>query len=338
MGIALSNFAMKDSSVVSASMLSKHFGSIMPLISEIINQPAFPEKELGIQKYFGKQNFIDDSLKVNELAMRHFANQLFGDAHPYGKMITADDFDNVEAEQLKQFHQSHYQPANCKIIISGKFGAEVLQQLNDIFGKMTAGELSTPETITTHIVTKPTPMHIKMPEAVQSALQVGKLSIGKTHEDYFKLSMANTILGGYFGSRLMKNIREDKGYTYGIYSSMVTFRHAAIFYISSEVDAAMSRPALDEIYAEIKKLRTEKVSEAELDLVKKYLTGHVLRAFDGPYSTAERFKSLLEHGIDYQNHYQKLISAIHMTTADDIIEVMQRYLHEDSMMELIVGN
>ncbi|MEI6853022.1 MAG: insulinase family protein, partial [Bacteroidota bacterium] len=90
MGIALSNFAMKDSSLVSVSMLSKHFGNIMPLINEIINQPAFPEKELGIQKYYGKQIFIDDSLKVNEQAMRYFANQLFGDAHPYGKMITAE--------------------------------------------------------------------------------------------------------------------------------------------------------------------------------------------------------------------------------------------------------
>jgi zinc protease len=337
LGVALSNFAMKDTSLVSISSLNKHFAKILPLINEIINKPVFPQKELDIQKYYGKQMFIDDSLKVNELATRHFGNQLFGDAHPYGKMINVGDFDNVRAGELLSFHKQNFTATKCKIIVSGKFSSDVLSQLNDVFGKLTDQNTLEPKKNGFPLISKETKMRVEMPDAVQSALHVGKISIGKQHDDYFTLSIANTLLGGYFGSRLMKNIREDKGLTYGIYSSIVTFRHAAIFYISSEVDSGASSQALDEIYSELKKLRTEKVSVTELDLVKKYLTGHILRAFDGPFSTAERFKGLLEYGINFKDYYQKLIKTIHETDPADIIEIMQKYLNEDSMMELVVG-
>jgi predicted Zn-dependent peptidase len=337
LGVALSNIAMKDSSLISVSLLSKHFDKILPLINEIINKPVFPNKELEIQKYYGKQMFIDDSLKVNELATRYFGNQLFGDAHPYGIMIKANDFDGVNAQQLKYFHKQHFIPGNCKIVISGKFSTFALSQLNDVFGKLISQNVVGPEKNGFQVKAKETKMKVEMPDAVQSALHVGKITIGKKHDDYLALSIVNTLLGGYFGSRLMKNIREDKGFTYGIYSSLVTFRHAAIFYISSEVNAGMSRQALNEIYSELKKLRTEKVSGSELDLVKKYLSGNILRSFDGPFSTAVRFKGLLELDIDYKDYYQKLIKTIHKINAYDVIEIMQKYLHEDSMLELIVG-
>lgn len=337
LGVALSNFSMKDSSLISISTLSKHFDKILPLVNEVINKPVFPEKELEIQKYRGKQLFLDDSKKVSELATRHFNNQLFGDVHPYGKLITTDDFDNLIREDLINFHKENFTPSKCKIVISGKFNGHVLLLLNNVFGKLNSKQKDQQEENNFPLNPKEKKMLIDLPDAVQSAIQVGKISIGKTHPDYFKLSIANTLLGGYFGSRLMKNIREDKGFTYGIYSSLVTFRHAAIFYISSEVDAEMSRPALDEIHMELKKLRTEKVAETELDLVKKYLSGHILRAFDGPYSTAERFKGLLEYGIDFKDYYQKLIHTIIQVTAEEIIETYEKYLHEDSMTELIVG-
>ncbi len=337
LGVSLSSFAMKDTSLVSVSLLSKHFEKILPLINEVINKPVFPQKELEIQKYYGKQTHIDDSLKVNEVAARHFGNQLFGDNHPYGKLIHVDDFDYVKRENLIDFHQKQFIPEKCKMVVSGKFGPAVLSGLNDVFGKIKNQNIPTQDKNEYAIHPKANKLIIELPDAVQSALQVGKICIGKRHPDYFRLSVANTLLGGYFGSRLMKNIREDKGYTYGIYSSMVTFQHSAIFYISSEVDADVSRQALDEIYLELKKLRTEKVSNSELDLVKKYLTGHILRAFDGPFSTAERFKGLVEYGIDFKEYYHTLIKTLHQTTAEEVLETVEMYLHEDSMMELIVG-
>jgi zinc protease len=337
LGVSLGNYALKDIAVVSISLLNKHFKKILPLITEVITKPSFPQKELDIQKYYLKQLFTDDSLKVSELASRHFGNQLFGDEHPYGKLIKADDFNHVERDNLADFHKKHFIPEKCRIIVSGKFNKDILQSLNEVLGKTGASFRDSASEINYSINTGETKKMIKLPVAVQSAIQVGKLSIGKDHPDYFRFFVANTLLGGYFGSRLMKNIREDKGYTYGIYSSGISFRHAAMFYISSEVDAGMSRQALDEIYSELKKLRTEKVSESELDLVKKYLTGNILRAFDGPFSTAERFKALLEHEIDYKEYYQKLVSTIKEVSENDIIETFQKYIHEDSMCEIIVG-
>lgn len=176
-----------------------------------------------------------------------------------------------------------------------------------------------------------------MSSAVQSAIRIGKLSINKTHEDFMKLYILNTIFGGYFGSRLMKNIREDKGYTYGIYSMMMSFQQAGVFLIASEVGAEVCNSAVDEIYKELKILNTELIAQDELDLVKKYLAGSVLRSFDGPYQVADRFKSLLKYGIDYRKYYMDLMNTIDSVTSQELLQTSQKYLQASSMLELIVG-
>ncbi len=336
-GAYLGKMAFKDTSVVSISLLNKHLEQVLPVLAEIINQPIFPEKELLNLAKRGKQAFIDDQQKVSELAAMHFNQQVFGKNHSYGKLIEANDFDHLNTEYLRDFHQQYYLPDTCKIVVSGKLPETLLPLLNQHFGTNKSTPKSNSSFGNFSLDSGSKKEFISMPKSVQSAIRIGGISISKSHADYHKLFILNAILGGYFGSRLMKNIREDKGFTYGIYSALVSFQQSGMFFIITEVGSDVCHKAIDEIYGELKKLREEPVSLHEIDLVRKYLSGGILRSFDGPFQTSERFKNLLELNIDFKNYYANLINTLNTITPEQLLETAQNYLVEDTMFELVVG-
>ncbi|HOY31938.1 MAG TPA: pitrilysin family protein [Bacteroidales bacterium] len=336
-GAWISKSVTKDSAALSLSVLNKHLKYVLPVLNEIINHPEFPENELHINTQKDKQGFIDDCRKVNEVASMNFNHQLFGKRHPYGTLVKAEDFDKLEHKQLSVFHNQRYTAANCKIIVSGKLSRDILSQLNYCFGYVQKSRTVQKTKKSPQIISGTQKQFIEMPSAVQSAIRIGKIAVNKTHEDYLKLFILNTLLGGYFGSRLMKNIREDKGYTYGIYSMVRSYRQSAAFVIASEVGAGVCRDALREIYKELKILNSEPVDPQELDLVRKYLAGTLIRNFDGPFQVADRFISLLEYGIDYKKYYTDFLNTINTVTAEDLFQISGKYFDPDSMFELVAG-
>lgn len=178
--------------------------------------------------------------------------------------------------------------------------------------------------------------HIPKKDAIQNAIRIGKVLFNKTHKDYFDFHVLNTILGGYFGSRLMSNIREDKGYTYGIGSAIVNLEDSGYFFISTEVGAEVCNAAINEIYKEISILNNETVPYEELNLVKNYLAGTLLRSLDGPFALAEKFKAAHIFGFD-MNYYNNLLKHIHAITPERIQELAKSYLQPDSLTEVVVG-
>ncbi|MEI6123046.1 MAG: pitrilysin family protein [Bacteroidota bacterium] len=336
-GAYLGKMAFKDTGIVCISMLNKHIENILPIIAEIITEPVFPEKELQTISKRAKQAYIDDRLKVSEMAAMHFNQQLFGKKHPYGKIVEVSDFDQVKPEYLKDFHKTYYIPDSCKIVVSGKAPADIMALLNRYFGHFKTTEVARAKEAAFTLSSGNKHEFIAMSKSVQSAIRIGNIGISKRHEDYPAFFVLNTILGGYFGSRLMKNIREDKGYTYGIYSTTVQLQESALFFISTEVGSDVCHNAITEIHHEFDHLRSELVTETELDLVKKYLSGSILRSFDGPFQTAERFKNLLELNIDFKNYYSNLIHVINTITAKDLMITAQKYFVEEGMFEMVVG-
>ena len=172
---------------------------------------------------------------------------------------------------------------------------------------------------------------------MQSAIRIAKRTIGKSHHDFAKLHVVNTILGGYFGSRLMSNIREDKGYTYGIGSFVAPQKHDSYFGISTEVGADVSQKAINEIYKELESLRTELVSEEELNLVKSYLMGELLKSVDGPFSVAERWKGIILFDLD-KSYFDNLVNTILNITPIEVRDIAERYLGSNDMYEVLVGS
>lgn len=327
----------KDNAYISVFTMSKFLPEVLPLFEEIIKNTTFPEHEVIQFKNKQKQQFLVEQTKVKNIAGAEHARMMFGNVHPYGYMIVEEDFDNLTREDMVEFHHKFYNSSNCAIITSGATNKKDIILIEKYFGKGiwndTNGMINVDYKKSSGTERK---IYIEKPGVVQSAIRIGKELFTKIHPDYAAMSVVNCILGGYFGSRLMKSIREEKGYTYGINSLFVTFLHAGYLSIISEVGANVTKPAIFDIYAEIDRLRTEIVAEAELKRVKNYMLGEVVRMFDGPFAQAESLLSLLEYnfGYEYFDHYIETVKSI---TSIQIKELAYKYLDPASLYEVVVG-
>jgi len=306
-------------------------------VEDIIKNPIFPKDEFDIYISNKKQKHLVNSEKVNVLARRRFSELVFGEKHPYGITVKDEDFDKLTLESVIEFYKTFYHSGNCTIIASGKLSKDLIKTLNRFFGKTTWGHTQAiPVPNVTVDTTKQQKHFIEKPDAIQSAVRVGRLMFNKRNPDYFKFQVLNTIVGGYFGSRLMANIREDKGYTYGIGSGLASLVNGGFFYISTEVGTDVTNDTLKEIYKEIKLLREELVDSDELETVRNYVLGQFLRSVDGPYSLADKFKAIWEYGLDY-NYFENYFEAVKTITPEEVKALANTYLQEKDLIELVVG-
>ncbi len=327
----------KDYGNITLYTLKKYLPETIKIIGDIIKHPIFPENELKTFLSKRKQQFQIELEKVTNIARREFNEQLFGKNHPYGKKTKLADYDLVNREDVIHFHKRHYHSKNCKIIMSGKINDSDITLLNQYLGSKDWNIKTKAKSLNFDITYQPKmESFIEKGDVTQSAIRLGKIIINKDHPDYHKLNVVNTILGGYFGSRLMKTIREEKGYTYGINSVLVSLKHAEYLVILSEVGANVAKNAIDDILSEIRKLSVKKVSQNELNLVKNYMLGDLLRSFDGPFEISSSFKSIIDLGLD-TNYYDKAIDAIRTITPDEIILITNKYLQEDTLIKTIAG-
>jgi predicted Zn-dependent peptidase len=317
--------------------LNKYLDQTLVFVEDVIKNPVFPKNEFDILLSNKKQKHLVNSQKVSVLARRKFNELLFGEKHPYGIDVKTENFDTVSLQQVIDFYAKHYHSRNCTIIVSGWLPENLMELLNSHFGKSAwgSGELVTKGEI---IPTTTTQLQhfVYKDDAIQSALRVGRILFNKKHGDYFKFQVLNTILGGYFGSRLMNNIREDKGYTYGIGSGLASLVREGYFFISTEVGADVTKNALKEIYFEINRLREDLVSDDELELVKNYILGQFLRSVEGPFALADKFKAVWEFGLGY-DYFDNYFKAVKTVTAAELRDVANKYLQEKDLIECVVG-
>jgi zinc protease len=317
--------------------LNKHLENTLPVIHEIITDAIFPEKELSVYIQNNKQRLAVENEKVGSLARRKFSEIIFGSAHGYGYFVTPEDYDKLSKDELLKFHRSHYVSNHCTIIVSGKVETGVLHQLNNIFGKADwmKGNGMTP-VVSPFQPSAEKVNYLERPDAIQSAIRIGKPMFNKTHPDYAGMQVLNTVLGGYFGSRLMKNIREEKGYTYGIGSAAVSMMQGGYFFIASEVSADVCASALEEVYKEIEILKSQPVPAEELQMVKNYMLGSFLKSIDGAFNLSDRWKGILFYNLGY-DYYDRFIRIVKSITSEEIMHLAQEYFQRESLYELVVG-
>jgi predicted Zn-dependent peptidase len=324
-----------DFSSVGVHSLNKHLPNVLPMVEEIIKDSVFPQKEWDIYLENKKQAFSVNNKKVNFVCRKKFAELLFGNNHPYGHNVSEEDYNLLKRDAAYDFYRRAYTAKDTIIVASGNVTEATLKLLEKHFGLIkTDGAVTNKRTETTE--TQTGVHYIEKKDAVQSAIRMGKMLMKKSHPDYCAMQVVNTIFGGYFGSRLMSNIREDKGYTYGIGSAVVSFSHAGYFTISTEVGAEVTSKAIKEVYFEIERLQTEKVSESELSLVRNYMLGSFLRSMDGPFALADRFKGIYFAGVGY-DYYDRFTEAVLTITPEKIMELANTYLKKEEMIELVVG-
>jgi len=324
-----------DQCSVKLYSLNKHLATVLPIIYSILNESIFPENELAIFIQNQKQSLSVSLQKNDFLARKAFANALFGDT-PYGSNISVSNYDAIKRQDLQDYFHAAYKPENCTIIVAGKFEEPEFKILNAIIGRDWANNsLSTDNhfNFTSPIGSE---VLIEKPDALQSAIRMGMLTINRTHEDFAGLQVLNCVLGGYFGSRLMSNIREEKGYTYGIGSGVVSLQDTGYFFIATEVGADVCQSALDEIDKEIELLKTDTIPEEELELVRSYMLGSLLGSLENAFSHADKFKNLYFSGMDY-SYYERYIQTVKTIDSAALQKLAHQYLLVSDFTKVVAG-
>jgi len=267
------------------------------------------------------------------LASDYFRQRLFGKNHPYGRTLSHGSIDDITSNDVNSFYQE-LNRAHRELIVSGQITTKVIDQIKHVFGK----QAYSPEVFSKAYNVEPnsTPQVENRKDSLQSSLRIGKLTVKKDDKGFHKIFIANTLLGGFFGSRLMKNIREEKGLTYGIHSSVPVLLNSGYFVIGADVMKQNKDLAVQEIYSELKLLRTKLPTRSEMEILRNYLMGSFQSEINTPFSLAEKFKSVHLYGMDY-DYYDNLFTTIRNCKPSDITSTAEKYFHEDSMLSVTVG-
>ena len=322
-----------ETAVITMYCLRENVLPILHVLANAIDNLAFFENEVTELLADKKQSFLMNMEKVSYLSQRAFQQRLFHSSEVYSTVATEDFYENVSIKDLKKFFEEYYKNGLTKVVVVGNIEQDAIDEIIDTVGKWVKtgqGEFEA------SIKNLPGQYHVEKENAVQTAIRLGKILFNKTHEDYNDFMVLNTILGDYFGSRLMSNIREDKGYTYGIGSMVAEYNNIGYFMIATEVGKEVKDATLKEIKFEIERLQTELIEEDELELIKNYLLGQLLKSADGPYSMMDLYLSAETHGLDFE-FYNKAIKDLHAVTPQRLQDLAKKYLVWDDMSIVSVG-
>ncbi len=331
--------ADKDFAKATAYSLTKYLPQTLKMLEEVVKKPSYPLSELEIWARRGKQTLMVEMDKTSTLARMDFFKTIFGQSHPYGAFALPTDYDGLSANDLKSYHTNHIGSQGATIILSGNVSDANIDAVIEHFGTLPWGNsVAQPAQIVSNAQLEGKQVFTQKKGALQSAIRVGRELFTRSHPDYPDLAVANTVLGGYFGSRLMKNIREEKGYTYGIGSYILTFRDSGAFIISTDVGAGYTEATLSEIRKELHRLSTEPVPNDELNRVRSYLMGEALRSINGSFAIADNILSLHNYNnLDFE-FYQRLLNSISTITPERVMQIVAKWLNPDSLVECVAGD
>ncbi|MCH2235898.1 MAG: insulinase family protein [Crocinitomicaceae bacterium] len=323
----------KDHAGITLYGLTENMTSIFLKFMEAFQDVVFPESELDKETSIGLQRFKVESEKVNVLCHRNFNQRIFGEDSAYGTVADESDFAEIKKSDLEDFFKKNYKEGRPVIFLVGEYN-NALEELLRTFSNYFDG--NDPVQIDVSLNQSKGTHHFAKDGAIQSAVRVGRLLFDKNHEDYFGFQVLNTVLGGYFGSRLMANIREDKGYTYGIGSGVAVMQEASYFFIATEVGKEVRENTLSEINMELERLRDEVIPEDELLKVKNYLLGDFLRQSDGPFAMMECFKNIYFNQLE-MSYYSDFIDTVNKVTAEELKSIASKYLNDSDLLTITVG-
>lgn len=336
-GAYLNRNAFHENATFTLHCLTKHAAALLPVLQEVILDPVFPEEELGIYTQNMKQKLAVNLQKCEFVANRHIDKYLFGEFHPYGRVSSMEAYDALQAESLRAFYKHHYTYNNCKIFLAGNLPDDIIPLLNKYFGSTQwNGENTLLRPDLPILPAEEKKYRIFNDEnGVQGAVRIARPFPNRYHPDFSKMLVLNTIFGGYFGSRLMSNIREEKGYTYGINSQLYNFRQASAINIHTEAGRDVCEATVAEVYKELELLQQEIIPEEELSLVRNFMIGSILGDLDGAFQVIQRWKNLILNDLD-ENYFYNNIRTIKTITAEELQQLAKQYYNREDFYELIV--
>ena len=334
-GATLGTSCGLDVASVTLYSLNRHLHHLWPLLSEVLLEPVFPQRELDTYIENNKRRLQVDLTKNDVVAYRLISERLFGRHHPYGYNSSKRAYNGIKRADLQAHFSNHFTARNCEVFVSGRVTEELLQSLSELVEQLPTGRRSRMRKMDPPDG-GPQREHVRLPESMQTAMRIGRRIMPRTHADFVPFTVLNTIFGGYFGSRLNMNIREEKGYTYSIYSTQDNMQQAACLYVASEVNNESLDAARREIYLEMEKLCNDLVPAGELEMVRNYMLGNMLNMVDGPFNVGDAVRMLRFYGLPH-TAFSDLVDTVNGITSQQLRDLAQRYLAPNSMWEVTVG-
>lgn len=317
--------------------LKKYAAQLLPILDEVLHAPTFPEAELATFVDNNIQQLRIDLEKGDVVAYRHLTALIFGEQHPYGYNSTEADYRRLTRDDLVEHYARLFRLDNCLILVTGDIDDTMRTLLQQTFGQVPI-PTSNGHAVTkwpNNPTTKPKTVALHLEGSLQTSIKMGRRLFNRHHPDFNGIFVLNTVLGGYFGSRLMANIREKKGFTYNIYSTADIMLRDGYWYIGTEVNADKAEATLRAIRREMKKLRDEPIPDSELTMVRNYLLGMLLNGLDGPLNIADMVKACLIDGMPL-SAFSGLADTIRTITADELQRLAQRYLDPKDFWTVVV--
>lgn len=336
-GATLKAGAGPDWASIQLSGLTRHLPELLPLVMELITDTIYPQHELDIYIQNAKERLRVQLKKGDFIANRKIDEYLFGLQHPYGRYMQAENFDALQRETLIKHRQQFMSATHCRMFLAGQCSDADIEAINQVVGQAAWGGASAIQTPEHPVVAASEKKYrlVNDENSVQGAIRLAAPFPEKTHPDFTPMIVLNTLFGGYFGSRLMSNIREEKGYTYGIHSYLYNNRHLGALLVTTEAGRDVCEPCLSEIYKEMQLLRETPVDAEELDLVKNYLLGSIMGDLDGAFQNIQRWKNLILNGFTDERFYNNI--RIYKTIESEQLQALANtYLQPERFYELIV--
>jgi len=323
-----------ETATVTLHCLTKHLAVLLPVVREMLTDSIFPEEELSTYKQNMKQRLNVNLKKPDFVAGRLIDTYLFGEHHPYGRFTRFEDFDGISREELVDYYKDYYLGGRFLIFAAGKLPQDLFQLLDQYFGDLKNNRVTLSEISSASAVEKKYRVSNDA-NGVQGAIRIAAPFPNRHHPDFMKAQVLNNLFGGFFGSRLMSNIREEKGYTYGIYSYLQNHMQQSAWVVSTEAGKDVCEATITEVYKEMEELRNELVEEDELLLVRNYMMGTILGDLDGPFHIINRWKNIILNDLP-EDYFYRQIETIRKVTATELQELANKYFLPEKFYELVV--
>ena len=334
-GSYLNRNCYNETATLTLHCLTKHLESLLPVVKELLEDSVFPEQEIGIYKQNMKQRLNVNLKKSDFVAGRLIDTYLYGEEHPYGRFSRFEDFDKISQEEVRNYYREYYQNGKFVLFVAGKLPSNLFTLLNQYFGDLSNNQSIIVKDIPSKSAAEKKYRVSNDDQGVQGSIRMGTPFPNRHHPDFVKSQVMNNVFGGFFGSRLMSNIREEKGYTYGIYSYLENHMQQSAWVVSTEAGRDVCEATIAEVYKEMEILRNEEVDEEELLLVRNYMMGSILGDLDGPFQIINRWKNIILNHLE-EDYFYKQINTIKTVSAKEIQELANKYLQPEKFYELVV--
>lgn len=334
-GAWIEMYSLQECNRITLYTLGRYLEPMLDMLESMVKCPLFPSENLETIRANNKAFYHINSRKVDVVAQRHFEKAIWGENHPLGHIVCAEDYDAITEELLRKYHSLYYGSQSMAFFISGNVDDKCVAAIEKRFGDIW-GSNENIDFAVAPPVSVPGASKVKIDGVLQSGIRVGRMVMDTSHPDFHRFRFLTVILGGYFGSRLMSNIRERNGYTYHIEAEIDAYGSRNAFMISTETDNEYVEPLLAEVDKELKRMRDEYVPKEELELVRNYTLGELCREYEGVLPKAEVFISLWLSGQPFEavNDYLDTVCSVSQT---ELRSLAQEYLSPEQMSQIVVG-